>query len=414
MFDTFISYRRVGGGHIAARTYDYLRLKGYSPFYDITGMRAGRFDEQLFRNLINSLNYVLILSKGALDRCQDEEDWVRQEILCAIEYNLNIIVLIEEGFVYPENLCEELLSIRMFQAIEYTEQTLSGRLDILCGMLQRTKVEQEIPKYDEKIKKRFKITDEYMSYYEDIEDGRVVIRRAPVKLKSIFGIVTGKTWFSDSQSWNIRAKMYAKKRLVGTYFAKSDIDDGIGNFFLNVIDANTLEGFWSRYDNVNNTITTGKYIFKRKYRNYIIRKAVATDFASVIKIADEKLGEGYLTKQRLEKILDKNLTDNMLVAVENGTGKIIGFSLFKNIDYDEVKRLSKGAEFRSLMFSEKIGYLATVATRPGYEGLGIASMLVDSSLSEMKQDGVNAFFCTAWKHQGIINIGTILTSVGFK
>ena len=62
MYDTFISYRRVGGDHIAARVYDYLRLKGYSPFYDITGMSAGRFDEQLLRHLSNSLNYILILS----------------------------------------------------------------------------------------------------------------------------------------------------------------------------------------------------------------------------------------------------------------------------------------------------------------------------------------------------------------
>ena len=135
MYDTFISYRRVGGDHIAARVYDYLRLKGYSPFYDITGMSAGRFDEQLLRHLSNSLNYILILSKGALDRCQTEDDWVYREIVCAIEHNLNIIVLVEEGFVYPDNLRDELRHIRMFQAIEYSTQTLSARLELLCGML---------------------------------------------------------------------------------------------------------------------------------------------------------------------------------------------------------------------------------------------------------------------------------------
>lgn len=414
MYDTFISYRRVGGGHIAARVYDYLRLKGFNPFYDITGMGAGRFDEQLLRYLSGSLNYLLILSKGALDRCKNEDDWVRKEILCALENNLNIVVLIEEGFSYPEDLSEELLSIRMFQAIEFSEQTLSGRLELLVGMLQRAKSDEDFPIYGAKTKKHFKISDEYMSYYEDIEDGRVVIRRAPVVLKNFFGRITGKTWFSTSQAWNIRAKMYGKKRLIGTYFAKSDIDDGIGNFFLNVIDANTLEGFWSGYDNVNNTITTGKYVFKRKYRNYAVRKAVASDFASVIKIADKRLGEGYLTKSRLEKILDKTLSDDMLVAVESATGKIIAFSLFKHISYDEAKKLGGDKEFRPLMFSDEIGYIATVATKEGYEGLGVASTLIEKSMAQMTQKGVQVFFSTAWKHQGIVNIGSVLSSLGFK
>lgn len=414
MYDTFISYRRIGGGHIAARIYDYLRLKGYAPFYDITGMSAGRFDEQLIRHLTGSLNYILVLSKGALDRCSNEDDWVRREILCAMEHNLNIVVLIEEGFVYPEDLCECLLPIRMFQAIEYSEQTLSGRLELLCEMLQRTVSEKEAPVYSAKVQKRFKITDEYISYYEDVEDGRVVMRRAPVTMRNVLGHIVGKTWFSSSQAWSIRAKMYGKKRLVGTYFAKSDIDDGIGSFFLNVMDANTLEGFWSGYDNANNTITTGKYIFKRKYRNYTIRKASAVDFSSVMKIADEKLGEGYLTKERLEKILDKDLSDEMLVAVENATDKIIAFSLYKHVSYEDAKRLSGDHELRSLTFAKEIGYLATVATRSGYEGLGLASALIEKSMAQMTQKGVHAFFSTAWKHQGIINIGSVLTNFGFK
>lgn len=35
-----------------ARVYDYLRLKGVNPFYVMTGIEAGRFDEQLKMRLI--------------------------------------------------------------------------------------------------------------------------------------------------------------------------------------------------------------------------------------------------------------------------------------------------------------------------------------------------------------------------
>ncbi len=413
MFDTFISYRRVGGGNIAARVYDYLKLKGSHPFYDITGMSSGRFDEQLQKHLINSLNFILILSKGALDRCADPEDWVYKEITTAIKHNLNVIVLREEGFEYPDNLPPDLDVLRMFQEIEYSSQTLSSRLEIMSAMLQYRKEIKEAPVYDVKVRKSFKISGEYMSFYEDIEDGRVVVRKAPVVLKSCFGRITGKTWFGGSQAWKIQAKMYNKKRVVGTYFAKSNIDDGLGNFFLNVVDANTLEGFWSGYDNVNNTITTGKYIFRRRYKGYSIRKATVADFASVIKIADIQLGEDYLTKERLEKTLDKNLSDDILVAVENATDNIIAFCLYKHISHEDAIRICQGYKLRNMMFADSIGYVATVATKEEFKHLGIATALVDKCLKEMKEEGIKCFISTAWKHAGITNIASVLESHGF-
>lgn len=414
MFDTFISYRRVGGSGIAARTHDYLKLKGYNPFYDITSMTSGRFDEQLHFNLTSSLNYILILSKGALDRCNDENDWLYKEITTALKYNLNIIVLMEEGFTYPENLSPDLETLKLLQAVEYSEQTLSSRLDLICSSLRTRKSHHEKPVYNNASKTKFKVSGKYVSYYEDVENGHIVMRRAPVILKNYFGFITGRTWFGSSQSWSIRAHLYGKRRLAGTYFAESNIDDGIGTFFLNVIDQNTLEGFWSGYDNENKTLTTGKYIFKRKFNGYTIRKATIADFASIIKIADIQLGKDYLTKEKLEKTLDTTLSDELLVAVQNATGSVIAFSLYKNISYEEVIGLTDGRQIRNMMFVDKIGYLATVATKEGFTGLGIATALVEKSLENMRAQGSSHFVSTAWKHYGIINIESILESAGFR
>lgn len=413
MFDTFISYRRVGGGAVAARIYDYLRLKGYDPFYDITGMSSGRFDEQLKANLLSAENYVLILSHGALDRCNDDNDWVYKEIVLAVENNLNIIVFVEEGFVYPEELREELQVIKMFQAIEYSEQTVSSRLDLLASYLRRARRQEEESVYDTLPTARFRVGGEYISYYEDIEDGRVVMRRAPVILKSFLGFVTGRTWFGTAQAWNIRARMYGKKRLAGTYFAKSNLDDGIGTFFLNVVDANNLEGFWSGYDNANGTITTGKYYFKRRFKGYSIRHATVADFPGVIRIADEQLGEGYLTKETLEKTLDPSSRDRMLVAVHNTTGAPVSFCLYRRISHSEAKEIGRGYAFRDMMFAKEIGYVATVATKESFRKFGIGTALVERCIKEMKDEGIGCFISTAWKHAGIINIGSVLENLGF-
>jgi|GEM_PF-753612 len=414
MFDTFISYRRVGGGGVAARVHDYLKLKGYNPFYDITGMGAGRFDEQLRTHLIAALNFVVILSKGALDRCAEEGDWVHAEILTALQHNLNIVVLKEEGFQYPADLPADLEPLKMMQAVEYGELTISARLEVVCGMLQRPRRHKEGPIYSTRRRKSFQIADEYTSYYEDIENGHVVMRRAPAVLHNFCGLITGRTWFGDAQSWRIRAHLYGKRRLAGTYFAESSIDDGIGTFFLEIVDANTMEGFWSGYDNENHTITTGKYIFKRKYKGYAIRKATVADFAAVIKIADRQLGKGYLTKERLQKALDKTTTDELLVAVQTATGTVIAFSLYKHISHEEAKSLGNGYTFRNMAFEEEIGYLGTVATKEGFTGLGVASALVEKSMANMREQGVHHFISTAWKHYGIINIGSVLENAGFR
>ena len=66
MFDTFISYRRQGGSDYAPRVCDYLEERGYRPFYDHIGMENERFDEQIRRNLINAINFVLFFPRGRL------------------------------------------------------------------------------------------------------------------------------------------------------------------------------------------------------------------------------------------------------------------------------------------------------------------------------------------------------------
>ena len=414
MYDTFISYRRIGGASTAARLYDYLKLKDLKPFYDIDGMRAGRFDEQLRSNLIGSLNFVLILSKNALDRCSQEGDWVKEEILTAIEHNLNIIILIEEGFEFPADLPDDIAILKNYQMIEYTAITLTSRMDMLVSMLNRRNVSQEAPTYEHVSDKKVKFSGEYMTYYEDFEGDRVIMRKAPATLKEFMGMVWGETWFDATQAWKIRGKKYGAKRIAGTYFASSCLDDGFGTFFLEAVDANTLEGFWSGYDNVNKKATAGRYIFKRKYDRYTIRVGKTSDFAKVIKIADKRLGADYVSIKMLEEVADPDTPEEILVAEEKGSDNIIGFVIFKQINHNELKDLGRGYEFKELVFEDKIGYVATVAVQEEYSSLGVATSLVRECMERMRAHGSKRFVSTAWKHAGVINIQSILENAGFR
>lgn len=115
----FISYRRESGIDLAARISSFLRDKGYDVFYDITSMQLGRFDEQIIDNIKKSTFFLLILSKGALDRCGNENDWVRLEIECAIKNKIQIVPLILPQFEFPKDLPKSLEELPYFHGIEY-------------------------------------------------------------------------------------------------------------------------------------------------------------------------------------------------------------------------------------------------------------------------------------------------------
>ena len=109
-YDIFISYRRKGGDKYA-RTIQQALAKDYNVFLDFDELEDGKFDQRIIDAINSSSVFLLILSKGALDRCVNEDDWVRQEILQAVESECHIVpvTIIGDGFEgVPDCLPEDL------------------------------------------------------------------------------------------------------------------------------------------------------------------------------------------------------------------------------------------------------------------------------------------------------------------
>ncbi|MBO5864433.1 MAG: TIR domain-containing protein [Bacteroidaceae bacterium] len=115
-YDIFISYRRSSydtANLIATR----LKSAGYSVFFDMETLRSGKFNEQLF-NVIETCNdFVLVLPQGALDRCVNEDDWVRLEVQHAMKNNKNIIPVMLNGFQWPSKMPEGLEELCNYHAL---------------------------------------------------------------------------------------------------------------------------------------------------------------------------------------------------------------------------------------------------------------------------------------------------------
>lgn len=112
-YDVFISYRREGGQDTARIIRDELRAKGFRVFFDVEALRSGKFNEQLLDTIQGCNDFILICSKGALDRCSQPEDWVRQELACALKHNKNVIPVLLRGFEFPspETLPEDIREV---------------------------------------------------------------------------------------------------------------------------------------------------------------------------------------------------------------------------------------------------------------------------------------------------------------
>lgn len=93
-------------------------------------MRNGRFNTQIYNAIEQADNFVLILSKNALDRCDQEGDWVRTEIEHALKLNKNIVIVSTEPEIkFPGNLPDSLKELTSYQGLtlsqEYYEESIN-------------------------------------------------------------------------------------------------------------------------------------------------------------------------------------------------------------------------------------------------------------------------------------------------
>lgn len=90
-YDIFISYRRDGGAQYARILQLMLTQRGYKVFLDYDELTDGIFSDHIKAAIKDAPVFMLVLSEGALQRCINEDDWVRQEILLATQHNKHFV-----------------------------------------------------------------------------------------------------------------------------------------------------------------------------------------------------------------------------------------------------------------------------------------------------------------------------------
>lgn len=138
----FISYRRVGGDVTAKLICESLKNRGYTVFYDFDSIHGGYFDSRILTAIEGCDDFVLVLPEGGLDRCQNENDWVRQEIVHALKHNKNIIPVMMPGFEFPKDLPSDIADIPRFNGVQFV---MAHYESVITQIVDRLKTQKSKP-----------------------------------------------------------------------------------------------------------------------------------------------------------------------------------------------------------------------------------------------------------------------------
>jgi hypothetical protein len=103
-----------------------LSAAGYRVFVDIETLRAGKFNERLLEVIEECKDFILVLPPNALDRCANDDDWVRREVEHAIKHKRNIIPVMLRDFQWPSSdaLPEGMRDLPLYNGITIADANL--------------------------------------------------------------------------------------------------------------------------------------------------------------------------------------------------------------------------------------------------------------------------------------------------
>lgn len=140
----FISYRREGGDVTAKLICEKLKNCGYTVFYDYDSLSGGYFDSRILDAIEKCQDFILVLPPHSLDRCVNEEDWVRKEIKHALQCKKNIVPLMLPGFEFPRELPGDIAEVTRFNGVQFVMAYFDSVMETVVDHLTSQPVKRPV------------------------------------------------------------------------------------------------------------------------------------------------------------------------------------------------------------------------------------------------------------------------------
>lgn len=139
-YDVFISYRRKDAIDIARVIQLAFKAKKIRAFLDTGDEQAGDWNEYLMKTIAETPNFVLILSRSCLDRCNERDDPFCKEITQAVKTDRRVVPVFLPEFKQPQNKNEfskEINEALKNQGVVYDHCYVDERIDKLIKFLKK-------------------------------------------------------------------------------------------------------------------------------------------------------------------------------------------------------------------------------------------------------------------------------------
>lgn len=351
-YDVFISYRRSDGKHIARILTDNFEKRGYRPFLDFEELTDGRFDKRIENAILDAPVFVMVLTNDYFSRCNDENDWVRREIDCAIANEKVIIPVNYDGNLngipdYLEQDLKDEIGLHQFSNIDG-----GGNLKVTFDRM----IDQRIRKVINTIDSQSGVAR--VNVLADADCDLIVGNKAVAVAKKGVAVYIR----LPKGSHTITARSIERPNIQRNFGLNIDIVPG--NYSLNIkIEKNiktggnnSLEEFEKRY---NRLYSTGQYA--EAFAECLKQAKATGDAGSVRSKAYDAAEKGYydilvpteITDITLEKILD--------LLAENGWTEL---SLKKDklkTEWNAIKIVKKDDKHILIKTRNKLTFLSSIA-----------------------------------------------------
>lgn len=263
-----------------------------------------------------------------------------------------------------------------------------------------------------RVELRYPLGGEYASYYEDFENGEVVVVPSRSTIRQRGRSIKVVTEIDGGRSWTLDGTIISGGHVSGVYSADAAYDEGVGAFYLK-IDKYALDGVWSGYDHINKITNSGRYWF-RKLFNVRIRKYRRRDLTSVLHASSKAFGDGYIDTTQLVN----DASQFCLVATYKG--EFTGFCFGHIAPRGTIRELIRSNvalipdDVKAANEHGTLGVIKSIAIREKFRGHGIGAKLIQAAERELGARNVEAILVPAWTRDGRTPIEPILVKAGYR
>ena len=136
----YLGFRWETGSEVARFIHTEFMALGIHTYFDLRHIRAAEFDKKMLDEIERAANFILILGPGALDRCEDSADWLRQEIAHAIRTERNLVPILKPGFHFPTPLLPpDIAELPRYNCVHYAPDYMDATLEKLLAFCSITR-----------------------------------------------------------------------------------------------------------------------------------------------------------------------------------------------------------------------------------------------------------------------------------